>query len=313
MSLPETQLRAYFDAGVERITAEDVIAGSRVAERGMEPLRSSRNLKPAWAGVAAFAVTLVGLGGLASVLRFAPQLTGQTGTGGIEIVEAGDGTIGVWLIAAVVAAIAAAMSVWLVRRSSARAQHRYDEELDQGGVMVMETIERTDVESQESKKTAHRGRWPIVLIVLLALAVVGLVAWMAFGMRPNSPNAAPPEITQLIDDYTAAWNAYDGEALEALVSPYYEVSSGPGMNDLDLDLEGVQSSLYPEIESWGWHITHEGPYYAVAGDEPGSWLVSLEGSVVTRDETDHNQMSVLKVIASPEGKLLVRKHLFVGG
>jgi len=28
MSQPETQLRAYFDAGVERITAEDVMIGA---------------------------------------------------------------------------------------------------------------------------------------------------------------------------------------------------------------------------------------------------------------------------------------------
>jgi len=31
------------------------------------------------------------------------------------------------------------------------------------------------------------------VIVVLALAVAGLVAWMALAMRPNSANAAPPE------------------------------------------------------------------------------------------------------------------------
>jgi len=180
-------------------------------------------------------------------------------------------------------------------------------------VMVMETIERTDVESQESKKTAHRGRWPIVLIVLLALAVVGLVAWMAFGMRPNSPNAAPPEVAQLIDDYTAAWNAYDADGLEALVTPSYQIYSGSGVDNVDLDLEGVQSSLFPQIEPWVWHVTYDGPYYAVAGDATGSWIVSLEGSVITRNGIDHNQMSILRVVTSPEGKLLVSKHLFLGG
>ena len=50
---------------------------------------------------------------------------------------------------------------------------------------------------------------PTVLIVVLAVALVGLIAWMVFMMRPNSPTAASPEIVQLMEDYNAAWNAHD--------------------------------------------------------------------------------------------------------
>jgi hypothetical protein len=46
---------------------------------------------------------------------------------------------------------------------------------------------------------------------------------MIFAMRPNSPNAAPAEIQQLMADYTAAWNAQDPDALEALVTDSYHI------------------------------------------------------------------------------------------
>ena len=59
MSRVEPQLREYFDAGVERITVEDVIAQAQVQQNRLEPLRQRRSLKPAWAAVGAVAVTMM--------------------------------------------------------------------------------------------------------------------------------------------------------------------------------------------------------------------------------------------------------------
>ena len=58
--------------------------------------------------------------------------------------------------------------------------------------MVMETIEDTD--SDTTLQTKQQSRWPTIMVAILAVAVVGLVAWMVFAMRSNSPNAAPAEI-----------------------------------------------------------------------------------------------------------------------
>ncbi|RLE13578.1 MAG: hypothetical protein DRJ28_07115, partial [Actinobacteria bacterium] len=55
------QLADYFDATVERITAEDVLAGRQVrppAQHLHQPIRK-RMLRPAWALSVAFVTTIV--------------------------------------------------------------------------------------------------------------------------------------------------------------------------------------------------------------------------------------------------------------
>jgi flagellar basal body-associated protein FliL len=310
MSRPETQLREYFDAGVERISVEDVITRTRVSENGLQPLHAKRNLRPAWAAVGAFVVTLIGLGGLATVLKLAPRIASDAGAGAAEILEAGEGTIGVWLVAAFVAAIAAGLTVWLVHRSSKRIANDEETESDQRKVMVMETIEQIESEDMTTEKTEQRSRWPIVVIVVMAIALVGLIAWMTMAMRPNSPNAAPPEIVQLMEDYSAAWNAYDADALEALVTSGYRIHSQGGV--VDQDLEGVRSSLFMFMEDTNWSVTTDGPFYAVVGDSPGTWYVSSEGAVINRSGTNHNQNSVLTVVEHG-GVYLVSEQFMMGG
>jgi flagellar basal body-associated protein FliL len=309
MSRPETQLLEYFDAGVERITVEDVIARARVSEGGLQPLHTKRTFKPAWAAAGAFAATLIGLGGLASVLKLAPRVAGDAGAGAAEIVDAGTSTIAIWLIAALVAAVVAGLTVWLVHRSSKPTQNEDNIETDEGRVKVMETIERTDTEDQTTEKTERRSRWPIVVIVVLAIALVGLIAWMTLAMRPNSPTAAPPEIVELMQDYNAAFNAYDADALEALVTPGYLLYSGA----VDQDMEGVRSYLFPQLESWDWTLASAGPFYATEGDLPGMWLVSSEGSSINRSGIGHNQVGIWEVVRTSEGEWFVATHYFRGG
>jgi flagellar basal body-associated protein FliL len=310
MSRPETQLREYFDAGVERITVEDVIAQARVSEGGVRPLHMTRSSKPAWAAAGAFVTTLVGLGALASVLKFAPRIVGDAGAGeaGAEIVEVGGSTATTWLIAAVVAAAVAGLTVWLVHRSSKRAENEEQVESDQGKVTVMETIERAETGAMQ--KTEQRSPWPIVLIVVMAIALVGLIAWMTLAMRPNSPTAAPPEIQQLIEDYTAAFNNYDAEALEGLVTNDYRLHSSL----MDYDLEGVQGYLFElgTLASVSWTVTNDGSYYAVEG-APGTWYVSSEGAMINREGENHSQNGLWHVVDARAGGPLVVEHYFMGG
>jgi len=309
MSRPETQLREYFDAGVERITAEDVIAQSRISEEAVRPLHRQRSFKPAWAAVGAFAVTIIGLGGLASVLKLTTDVTLDAGAG--VFVDAGGSTIGIWVIAAVVGAVVAGLTVWLVRRRSSKQEENEEEtESDEGKVRVMETIERTDAENQATAKTEQRSRWPIVVIVVMAIALVGLIAWMTLAMRPNSPTAASPEIVELMEDYTAAWNAYDSDALEGLVTDNYRLHS----DFVDYDLAGVQGYFFElgSLAGMAWSVTNDGPYYAVAGDSSGTWYVSSEGVVINRSGTDHPQNGVWKVVER-DGAYLVSEHFYMGG
>jgi len=309
MSRPETQLREYFDAGIERVSVEDVIARARVGEGGLRPLHAKRNLQPAWAAVGAFAATLVGLGGLASVLTLTPRIDGDAGAGAAEGVEVGGGTIGVWLIAAAVAAVAAGLAVWLVRRSTKPTENEDEIVSDQGKVMVMETIDKADTEDRTTENTEHRSRWPIVVIVVMAIALVGLIAWMTLMMRPNSPVAAPTEIEELMQEYGVAWNAHDADAIEALVAPQYRVHAQEG---IDYDMEGVRNSLIGYLDSMNWHTTNEGPFYAIETGA-GNWLVSSEGETITRSGSDYPTMDALLIVKGPDGALLVADHYFMGG
>ncbi len=287
MPRPEAQLREYFDAGVERVSAEDVIARSRVSESGLQPLRAKRNLKPAWAAVGAFAATLVGLGGLASVLKLTPRIAGEAGAGAAETLETGGGAIGVWLIAAVVAAVAAGLTVWVVHGSTKRTEHEEVIESRQGKVRVMETIERTDTEDRTTEKTGQPTRWPIIVIVIMAIALVGLIAWMTLAMRPNSPTAAPPEVQQLMEDYSAAFNAYDADAIEAVVTDGFEMHGNLASGSLSWanDMESLRSTFLPMLEGWEWNNPYDGPYYAVGSES--TMFISSEGGRMTATSGDY--------------------------
>ena len=311
MSRVEPQLREYFDAGVERISVEDVIAQARVQENRLEPLRSRRTFKPAWAAVGAFAVTILGIGGLAAALKLTERITGEFGADAAEIVATDGGTLGIWLIAAFVAAMAAAGATWLIRRP---AQKDTQDQHDQGKVMVMETIKDTDRDIGTTEKTKAPSRWPTIVMAVLAVAVVGLVAWMIFAMRPNSPNAAPPEIVQLMEDYNAAWKAHDADAIEGLVTADYHIydTSSASYTDFDHGMESIRSYLMPLFDGMDWQVSSPEAIYAVSNSGSNTWYVSSEGSVISRSGSDHVQNGLLRVVEQ-NGEFRVAEHAFMGG
>ena len=307
MSRVEPQLREYFDAGVERITVDDVIAQAQVQQNRLEPLRSRRTFKPAWAAVGAFAVTILGIGGLAAALKLTERITGEFGSDAAEIVATDGGTLGIWLIAAFVAAAAAAGATWLIRRP---AQNDTQDEQDQGRVMVMETIEDNDRDIGTTKETTKPSRWPTIVMAVLAVAVVGLVAWMIFAMRPNSPNAAPPEIAQLMEDYAAAWNAHDADAIEGLVSDGYRIYD-PSTSQFDHDMESVRTYLMPLFDELNWQASSPEVFYAVS-DSGNTWYVSGEGSTITRGGFEHAHNGMWTVVEIGD-EFVVSAHYIVGG
>ena len=307
MPTVERQLRDYFDAGVERISVADVIAQAEVREGRLEPLQPQRTLRPAWAAVGAFAATIVGLGSLAAVLTMTQRLAGEFGSDATEIIQTDGGTVGLWLVAGLVAAVAAAAVTWMMRRPAKQEDLEIEH---RGKVTVMETIEDTRVDTAEAPGAP--SRWPIALIVLLAVAVVGLIAWMTLAMRPNSPNAAPGEIQQLMEDYAAAWNAQDPDALEALVTDSYRIHGPDYMESpFDHDMASVTDYLWPMLADWEWQTTEMGPVYAVSNGGT-RWYVSNEGSTITRSGTDHAQNGVWMVV-EVDGEYLVAEHFMMGG
>ena len=303
----ERQIHDYFDAGVERISVEDVIAQAAVSETRLNPLKTQRSLRPAWAAVGAFAATIAALGGLAAILSIAEMFSGEFGSDAADVIQTDGATVGLWLVAGLVAAVAAAAVTWLVRRPT-RDEEPQEEE--RGKVRVMQTIDDTSANTTTEPRAP--SRWPIVLIVLLAIAVVGLIAWMTLSMRPNSPTAAPAEIVELMEGYTAAFNAHDADALEEFVTSGYRIRS----TDFEYDVDGLRQSLMAQFDAWGWKVADDGPYYAIASrpdDELATTLyVTSEGGVVTRESGDHGQQGIFRVVRV-NGEYLVAEHYFMGG
>lgn len=306
MSQVEHQLREYFDAGVERVSADDVIA--RVALDEERAPRSRRRLHPAWVAVGAFALTLVLFGGAFIAVGLIEQAGGNVASGGFGPIPAPAGSLGLWPFAAVGVAGISALSAWILRVRSHTAVGR-DE--DEGRVELMETMEEAQIEDSTTQQLAQRNRWLIGGVVVLTVALMALGAWVLFGTRANSPTAAPAEVAQLMDDYVAAWNNYDVDALEALVTPGYRLYSSDGT--FDHDVTSLREYLIPFISERNWVNTYEGPWYAVGGDG-GVWAVSDEGAVITGDvylDGEGMQNGVMRVVEFGDS-LLVDEHVFIG-
>lgn len=303
MSRVEHQLREYFDAGVERVTVEDAIAQAAVRSGDLEPVQP-KTLRPAWAAAAAFGLTLVTFISVFVVLALLPGGARDAASGGIGPATPPAG-VGMWPIAAMTAGGAAALTTWVMRRPRRHKEQRKD-----GKVSVMETMERIEVEEPTTDQLASRNRWLTIAVAVLVIAVLALGAWLAFGSRSLSPNAAPSEVSELMDDYTAAWNAHDVDAIAELVAPEYRIHTYAGT--LDHDLESLRSFLIPFLAENNWHNTYDGPWYAVGGD--GIWTVSGEGSTITGSmyRDDEGVTSSLFRVERRGGNLVVVDHYFDG-
>jgi hypothetical protein len=59
--------------------------------------------------------------------------------------------------------------------------------------------------------------WAGALALVLTLAVGVGIGFLVFG-RDTTSTAVDPEVEQFLDDYWAAWNAYDADAIRALAT-----------------------------------------------------------------------------------------------
>jgi len=117
-----------------------------------------------------------------------------------------------------------------------------------------------DVQHEHEKRT---HRYLVVAVLVLAAALIGLVAWMVYDNSTTSETATTDEIDQLMDDYTAAWNSYDGDAFLALATEVFTTRMPDGTV---LDAEAQASSI-ASSSSIGWHVDTVGDRM-MSGDGP---------------------------------------------
>lgn len=188
------QLAAYFDATVERVTAEDVLAGSvaRVQNGGLPPTRA-RRLRPASVLAAGFVATIVVVGGAVGITRLLEGDSAGLGTAP-PVGDSGEGLSGPWglLIAvAVIVALAVVGLFWRGRNKIVKEQ-------------TMQTLEKPEVE------VSPRPRSPAILVVLAVLLVgaAGVLGWWIGSSDDDVGDV--PEIVNLVNE---AWVDDDPEAL----------------------------------------------------------------------------------------------------
>lgn len=77
-------------------------------------------------------------------------------------------------------------------------------------------------EPQESAPAAPQSRrlpwWAGALALVLAVAVGVGIGFLASGRASATSPAADPEVEQFVDDLSAAWNAYDADAIRAIAT-----------------------------------------------------------------------------------------------
>lgn len=218
----ELQLREYLDATVERITPEDVFArhalGRRVAH---QPHR----LAPAWAAAYGFAMTLLVIGGsigIGLVLRTEPGFS--TGPGRISY-GAGTSTSELfgWLLVGLAAVLGIAALVLIGFALSTNHRKRRKEEA------MATTLDRPPIE-RELESVHRTNRWLIAAVVVLAIAVVALGAWVVYDLTTDS-SAVPAEVEALVEDYMNALSTYDGDALMAtMYEPTFRFKYGTALS-----------------------------------------------------------------------------------
>jgi hypothetical protein len=298
MPRAEHQLRDYFDAGVERITAEDVILRAQPLQERRQHLATRRRLRAAAIAAGAFSFTLLAFGGLAFLSELSNRSSGGFASGA-PFVAPGAATV-TWTAAALGAGGIVALVTWIVT-------HKPRSRTREGRIVMTDTIEREDlIEEMTADKRDRRQR---LTIVALTIALVASLAWITFGTRAPSPDAAPAEIVELMEDYTAAWNAYDADALEALVTNGYRIRS----TAFDYSLEDVGEYLIPYLGELEWQATLSKSLYATREEGSRRWLVSAEPGVIESDGYQDgiaSTVDVWVVVEQADGTFLVRDHFF---
>lgn len=99
----------------------------------------------------------------------------------------------------------------------------------------MTTVEQQVLVPEGPSENRQLPLWAGGLVVLLAVAVGVGIGFLAFGRDSSTSSAVDPEVEQLLDDFWAAWNAYDADAIRALSTADAVVS------DRDLTATGATS------------------------------------------------------------------------
>ncbi len=248
--------------------------------------------RPAWAAATAFVTTMAVLGG-SLVFGLAMRRPG-TDVGSSWFPEAiGDvasTATGWWLLALAIAAALAVVGALVVRNQ----QHRTSKERT-----MTTTIERPPAEQIET--TERNNRWLVIAVVVLALALLALGAWVIFDQASQPETAATTEVEALYDDYVAAWTDSDADAFTELGTENFVFTSFGVTFSQSEQAASVAMSGNPVFERVGDLV--------VMGDGPDYFVTAAER--ITLRGTEYFGVSAYRIVETEDG-LRIAEHHWVG-
>lgn len=159
------------------------------------------------------------------------------------------------------------------------------------------------VSGEEVRKLEGRLRAMTITVVVLAVALVGLGAWMVYDLATEPETAATSEVAAVLEDYTAAWNDYDGDALLSLVTDYYTFVFGS-----DVRTGEAQAEQLAGLGGINWHAEEIGDVIMV-GSGPRYFVA--EANRLTSDVGDGEGISSFIVVEDGD-TYKIAQHTFVG-
>lgn len=159
----------------------------------------------------------------------------------------------------------------------------------------------------DSGRTDHPGtsnRTMKAIVIALAVALVGLGAWVIIDRSSTSDTAPSDDVAQLWSDYTDAWNNYDGDAFLALVTPEYTFVNGDSTTNAESQARSIASA-----SSVDWNVTMIGEAIMV-GDGP--WYLSQANRIEMSSLPEPIEGISVLTIVDVGGVLKVAGHAFYG-
>lgn len=172
---------------------------------------------------------------------------------------------------------------------------------------MTDTLQRPDRVDLAATTPPQRERTFRSWVVALTLVVLGLGTWIVFDLVQEASLTPSSDVSKVIDDYTEAWNQYDGAAFLATTRAGYVFSSSTsGENDRDDQLAVIESVL--PARSWQVRILAEP---IVVGDGPW-YYVSFPVEIETSLQGSRQGMSVLTIYHTDNDQYLVSYHRYIG-
>ena len=101
-----------------------------------------------------------------------------------------------------------------------------------------------------SDRLRSRNRLLTTLVVVLALALLGLGIWAMSARGSISDTAVSNDIQLLVDDYVDAWNDYDSDAFLSLVTDDYIHESVEGASTAQGTAQNIDALSRSQFECY---------------------------------------------------------------